>query len=550
MQRTAIAFLLLVAGPLAATVLAQGPQPLGPPPTPPGNPITAAKVNLGKALFWDEQMSSNRTVACGTCHITQAGGSDPRTSAANPASRHPGPDGVFLTPDDRRGSPGTSLIDATGKFILDPAFRLQPQVTGRKAPSTLNAAYVPSMFWDGRATPTFRDPLTNAIVLNAGAALESQAVEPPLSTAEMGHVGRDWNAVAAQIAASRPLRLSPSIPAALAAWINGRDYPGLFLEAFGTPDVTPARIALAIATYERVLWTGQAPIDSFFGGNPGALTPQENAGLQVFNTQGRCNTCHVGNRFTNDQFRYIGVRPDNDDVGRFAVTGNPGDRGRMKVPTLRNVELRAPYFHNGGMATLEDVIDFYNRGGDFNGPNKDPNIVPLGLNATQRANLAAFLRRPLTDPRVAAQTAPFDRPLLASEAAPAPSSFGAGTPGTGGFVPQMVAVEPPYVGNPRFTLAVDRGNAGRQGILVVSETSTPPTAFQGATLYVPTGGPITVRRVPITGAGPGEGVASASVAIPDNPVLVGTTFYAQWVSLDLTPAGRLSASAPVACVRF
>src|SRR4029079_11777880 len=113
-------------------------------------------------------------------------------------------------------------------------------------------------------------------------------------------------------------------------------------------------------------------------------------------------------RFTNDTFQYIGVRPQADDLGRFNVTNNPGDRGRMKVPSLRNVELRAPYFHNGEMATLEEVVDFYDRGGDFDAPNKNPAIAPIGLSSTQKAALVAFLRRPLTDPRITAGTAPFD----------------------------------------------------------------------------------------------------------------------------------------------
>jgi cytochrome c peroxidase len=539
----------LVLAAFAPALLAQGPPPpLGPPPVPPGNPLTPAKTNLGKTLFWDEQLSSNGTVACGTCHVLVHGGSDPRTSATNAASRNPGPDGVFNTPDDVLGSQGTSRIQADGRYVLDALFRLHRQVTPRKAPSVLNAAYAPLLFWDGRASGTFRDPLTNTIVLTNGAALESQSVGPPVSDVEMGHIGRDWNDAAAKIAAATPLRVSPSVPAALANWIAGRDYPALFQEAFGTPDVTPSRIAMAIATYERALFTNQAPIDQA----PPQLTPQEQQGQQIFNGVGRCNVCHGGPRFTNDSFRYTGVRPQNDDLGRFVVTGDPIDRGRMKVPTLRNVELRAPFFRNGEMVTLEDVVDFYDRGGDFNAPNKDPNIHPLGLNATQKAALAAFMRRPLTDPRVTQGAPPFDRPVLYSESSRVPSHYGAASTGTGGFAPQMIADEPLVVGNPRFTLAVDRGNAGTHAILVISpDADLQGTPFQGANFYVTMGPGTTLVRIgALSGAGAGQGFGSATIAIPADPSLVGRSFHAQWFALDSTPGRRLSASEAVYAVYF
>lgn len=534
---------------LTSTTLAQGPGPLPPPPVPPGNPITAAKVNLGKALFWEEQMSSTRTVACGSCHVFGHGGSDPRTSSA---TAHPGLDGIAGTPDDVFGSPGTSRVRDDGAYEPATFFRLAQQVTGRKAPSVINAAYVPQLFWDGRAGPVFRDPLTNQIVLPAGAALESQVLEPPVSDVEMGHVGADWNDVAARIAQSTPLRLSPAIGAQMSAFLAGRTYPQIFQEAFGTPDVTPARIAMAIATYERVLVSNQAPFDQLLAGNPQALTPQENAGFQVFNGQGRCNNCHLGPRLTGDGFRYIGVRPQNDDLGRFLVTGNPGDRGRMKVPSLRNVELRAPYFHTGRFATLEDVIAFYDRGGDFDAPNQDPNIQPLGLSAQQRANLALFLRRPLTDPRVANQQAPFDHPALNQDSARVPQLFGQGTAGAGGFVPRLVATEPPYLGSPRLTVALDGASAGRSAILAFGEVGVRNGVFfQGMTTYLDFGTPLVLRRLgPLAGSGLGGGYGSGSIAIPNDPLLLGRTFYAQAYVIDPTSAGRCAATEAVAMTRF
>lgn len=535
----------------AVPARAQGgpPGPLPPPPFPPGNPITTAKVNLGKTLFWDEQMSSTGTSACASCHVFERGGSDPRTSSA---TRTPGPNGIGGDADDVFGSPGVPRTLASGAYELSSAFRLGVQVTGRKAPSVINSAYVPAVFWDGRASTTFRDPETNAVVLANGATLESQVLEPPVSDVEMAHVGADWGDVAARIAASAPLRLAPTIPAQISAWIAGRSYPELFQEAFGTPDVTGTRIALAIATYERALVSNQAPFDQLLAGNPQALTPQENQGFQVFNGPGRCNVCHAGPRLTNDTFRYIGVRPQNDDLGRFLVTNQAGDRGRMKVPSLRNVELRAPYFHTGRFATLEEVVDFYNRGGDFDAPNKDPNIQPLGLSPQQRANLLAFLRRPLTDPRVANATAPFDHPTLNQASARVPQAFGAGTAGTGGFVPRIVAVEPPYVGNPNFTVAVDGANAGRGAILAFCDTHVPGgSLYFGMRTYLDFGSPLTVRRLgPLQGAGPGQGFGSGSIAIPNDPLLIGRQFFAQVYVLDLTPGVRFAATEAVTMTRF
>ena len=149
-----------------------------------------------------------------------------------------------------------------------------------------------------------------------------------------------------------------------------------------------------------------------------------------------------------------GVRPANEDEGRFDVTARPQDRGAMKVPSLRNVELRAPYMRNGRFATLEEVVAFYNRGGDFNAPNKAPAMQPLNLTAQQMADLVTFMKRPLTDPRVTSETGPFTRPTMYTESNRVPVVSGTGRAGTGGNVPQVMAIEPPLVGNPSFTVAV------------------------------------------------------------------------------------------------
>lgn len=541
-QLPRVAVLLILSSPAWSQGGPPPPPPPFPPvaPAPPGNPVTTPKTNLGKVLFWEEQLSSNGAVACGTCHINGRGGSDPRTSGANPGSVHPGFDALPGTPDDVFGSPGTSRRLADGTYELEPTFRLRPQVTTRKSPSAINAGFSPQLFWDGRAEGPFLDPLTNAVVINQGAALEIQALGPPLSDVEMAHVGRDWTAAAARISTATPLRHAATIPAALASWINNRSYPQLFQEAFGTPDVTPVRIAMAIATYERVLTSNQTPFDAFVAGNNAALTAQEQQGLGIFNGVGRCNICHVGPRFTNDTFRYTGVRPQFEDLGRFNVTGNNADRGRMKTPGLRNVELRAPYFRNGRMATIEDVVAFYNRGGDFNAPNKDPNVLALGLSPQQQAALAAFLKRPLTDPRVAAETAPFDRPTLYSESARVATFYGAPTSGTGGFTPQILAFEPAVIGNPQWTIAMDLGNGGQSSVLLRNSTALMPgVPFQGATLNVAMGAGAKIRRAgPLNGSGAGGGWTSVSLALPDDPLLIGQPLYAQWFVLDPDGSGR------------
>ena len=149
--------------------------PLNPPPVPAGNPVTADKANLGKALFWDEQLSSTRTISCGTCHQPSAGGSDPRSLIGT--TDHPGADGEFGTADDVTGSPGVLKKTAAGLHELEDFFGIAEQVTGRYAPSAINAGYSPSLFWDGRATGQFVDPVSGQTVIANGAALESQVLD-------------------------------------------------------------------------------------------------------------------------------------------------------------------------------------------------------------------------------------------------------------------------------------------------------------------------------------------------------------------------------------
>lgn len=544
------ASLLLVLGLAGSASAQQGPPP---PPPPIGNPITAEKALLGKALFWEEQLSATRTVACATCHIPELGGSDPRTDGSA-GTVHPGPDGVPGTPDDIFGSPGVPLTRPDGSYQPSGLFDLAAQVTRRKSPTVINSVFSPNVqFWDGRAGGVFRDPLTGQVLLNDRAALESQAAEPPISTEEMAHLGADWPGVVARIESSEPLALATDLPADLASFVSGQTYPDLFGVVFGTPEVTPARVAMAIATYERTLLGASAPFDAFVGGpggpggpgsDPNALTQQERRGHDIFFGPGRCATCHGGPAFTDNQFHYTGVRPVAEDLGRFEVTGAQGDRGRMKTPGLRNVELRGPFFHNGRFATLGEVVAFYNRGGDFDAPNKAPQLTPLGLSPQQQADLVAFLRRPLTDPRVAAGIAPFDGPTLYSQTARVPNQYGAGTPGTDGHIPVLTAIEPPKVGNPSLSVAIENGHGGRLGVFVLSPfQDLAGTPFQGTSLHFGFGPGLQIMRIgALEGVGPGGGFGTCTIEVPDDPALVGTSLFGQFLVVDNGGPGRFAAT--------
>ncbi len=505
----------------------QGPvPPLGPPPVPAGNPVTAAKVYLGKALFWDEQMSSTRTVACGTCHKASGGGDDLRASTSPSTSTNPGLNQFFGDADDVFASKGIPQSNLDGTYLSSSLYGLNDQVTGRSSMSYLNAGYLPLTFWDGRGSGTFRDPITNAIILNTGGALESQVLGPPVSSTEMAHTGRDWNQVATRINESRPLALATNIPVALQTWIGGRSYGDLFNEAFGTSAVTPARIALAIATYERVLYTDQAPVDLANAGIT-PLTQQENNGRNVFVGPGaQCAACHAASLTTDDTFRYIGVRPQNDDTGRFQVTGLNADSGRFKVPSLRNVELRGTFFHNGRFTTLEQVVAFYNRGGDFGGPNKDPLIRQRALSPQQQADIVAFLKRPLTDPRVTAELPPFDRPTLYMDSNRVPQVTGTGRAGSGGIVPVIKAISPPLAGNPNFTVSVSGALGNADAVLVISSYDP------GAGLVIPATGTLARITAATQNTGAGNGWASVTFQLPANTRVLGKTFYARWYIQD------------------
>ena len=512
MHRAVRHLLLLAAVAAGQHTLAAAQPPFPPVPVPAGNPITAAKANLGKVLYWDEQLSSTKTIACGTCHIPDRGGDDPRLGFF-----HPGPDGIFGNADDIQGSAGLPLSQADGSYLKATHFGLDVQVTGRTAPTVINSAFNPLQFWDGRSDGTFVDPLTSNVVIANGASLENQASKPPVGDAEMAHQGRDWNDVAARVAASEPLALATAIPAALATWIGNQSYADLFSLAFGSPDITPARILLAIATYERTLISNETPFDNQ------ALTTRQLQGLQVFRGAARCDQCHVGPLFRNNDFANIGLRPPAEDPGRFAETGDPEDFGAFKTPGLRNVGLKSTFFHNGRFQSIAEVVDFYRRGGDFRGPafNQDPRIRPFQITPQQRAALIDFLQNGLTDPRVAQGLPPFDRPTLNSETHRNPVHYGAGSAGTGGFTPRMIAVEPPMCGNPSFNLTLADGLGGANALLFFDVASGSGNPVAGVPLWLaPTQAAVGVALGPLRDAGAGGGLLVQHPSDPRPPDLL------------------------------
>ena len=180
-------------------------------------------------------------------------------------------------------------------------------------------------------------------------------------------------------------------------------YQEQFRKVFNT-EVTPEGVARAIAAYERTILSGNAPFDRFRAGDRAALSASAQRGLALFRGKAQCAACHAGFNFTDENYHNIGVGMDREkpDLGRFTLTKVEGHKGAFKTPTLRDVAKRPPYMHDGSLATLADVVAFYNRGGIPN-PWLVPAIAPLNLTAEEQKDLVAFLEA-LTG-QVAAETA-------------------------------------------------------------------------------------------------------------------------------------------------
>jgi cytochrome c peroxidase len=312
-------------------------------------------LDLGRKLFMDRRLSRNNTMSCAMCHVPE------------------------------QGFTATELGTSLG---------LEGRTLRRNAPTLLNVAYVDQLFHDGRA-----------------ASLERQAWIPLLNEIEMGN-----QSVAAVLEKIR------SMP----------DYGGRFEAAFGGA-ASERTVAAALAAYQRTLVSGNSRFDRWrYGQDSTALNQREQAGFAVFAGKGRCIACHaVGERdalFSDARFHNTGIgwarrkgtvvdparrysvqlapgvftdvrehelaavsEPLQDDEGRFEVTHKEDERWAYRTPTLRNVAITAPYMHDGSLATLEAVIEYYQHGGIDN-PGRDALVQPLQLTEEDKHDLAAFLR--------------------------------------------------------------------------------------------------------------------------------------------------------------
>jgi cytochrome c peroxidase len=280
--------------------------PLGlpPVPVPADNPMTQAKVELGKRLYFDKRLSKDESLSCATCH-------DPKTAWAE---HKPVSEGIH-------GQKGE-----------------------RNAPTVINAAYMSSQFWDGRAK-----------------TLEDQALGPITNPIEMG---------------------MESMDSAVENIADDADYKARFQAVFGT-EITQEGMSKAIAAFERTVLSGNSPYDRFRNGDESALTEAQKRGWEIFDGKGQCSTCHSPPTFSSGRFYNAGVGMDaaKPDEGRKKETGKDSDLGKFRVPALREVANTAPYFHNGSAATLADAVQLMASGGKDN-----PNLSSM-IKAVREAQL-------------------------------------------------------------------------------------------------------------------------------------------------------------------
>ena len=181
---------------------------------------------------------------------------------------------------------------------------------------------------------------------------------------------------------------------AVVAKLNGiPGYRPLFQKAFGSPGVTIDNLAKAVATFERTLLSGNSAYDRYKAGNKNAMPPSQVRGMDVFFNKAKCDQCHEGIPFTSNSYHNLGVGTDKPepDAGRFEVTKDPADWGTFKTPGLRDVSRSAPYMHDGSLKTLDEVVDFYDKGGLPN-KNLDEKLKKLNLTADQKKDLVEFLK--------------------------------------------------------------------------------------------------------------------------------------------------------------
>lgn len=309
MPRASLLAAALALAASACAPLIAVPSHFPPAPLPADNAVTAARLELGKKLFYDPRLSRTGEVSCASCHKQELAFADPRQVSVGVQGR-------------------------TGK---------------RNAPPLANLAWNTTFFWDGGVK-----------------TLEQQAIGPITNPLEMDMT---MGEVVQRVAADP-------------------EYVRLSLAAYGS-EPRPEVVTKAIASFMRSLVSGASRYDRHLRGDPSALSAAEQRGAAIaLGERGDCFHCHVGFNLTNNTFANNGVA--SADPGRRQITGRADDEGKFKVPTLRNVALTAPYMHDGSLATLREVVDFYSRGGQGH-PNTDPTIQPLNLSEQEKADLIAFL---------------------------------------------------------------------------------------------------------------------------------------------------------------
>lgn len=274
-------------------------------------PQTRAAVALGRQLFFDPRLSGNNQTSCATCHQPQKAFTDGLARA--------------------QGDGGRTLA--------------------RNTPTVLNAAWLPVLFWDGRASH-----------------LEEQALRPIESPEEM----------------NQPLDELVDELRAVPHYVRA------FREAFGA-EISRDTIARALAAYQRTLVSRNSPLDRYLRGQRDALSPQALRGLELFTGEAGCIRCHNGPLLSDGKFYRLGV--DFEDEGRGAVTAKTEDRYKFRTPPLRDVARTAPYMHDGSQKTLFDVVAFYLREVPPSGPEGLPiDVEPqLGLSFSDIEAIVKFL---------------------------------------------------------------------------------------------------------------------------------------------------------------
>lgn len=302
---------------------------------PPDNPTTAAKVELGRLLFYDPILSNNNTFSCAHCHHPDLGFSDGLPRALG------------------YGGEGAGR-QRTGGTVLP-----------RRTPTLWNTAYSHRQYWDGRAKDLedqCRFPIT---------MLDEMKQNPDTLIVELHHVP---------------------------------EYEAMFDRAFGGNKgsaISLQNVTRAIACFERTIVSRNSRFDRYASGNDAALTEPEKRGLKLFlSTKTRCTECHGLPNFANADFKVVGV-PDvpgmtPDPHKKEAEPGRGGGpAGAFKIPTLRNVALKAPYMHNGSLKSLDQVLDFYSNGGGrgkgLEVPLQDDKIRKYKLSLQEKTDLISFL---------------------------------------------------------------------------------------------------------------------------------------------------------------